>query len=215
MYENIRRLANSYFPVYYKEIGNVFLFKPYMALGESGPYYVANSNGPEPLSFDSLGDLAKGAFQNDFWAKQVSDFPYSLSLIQNLGGNYVLIKGTAKLSRKIGWPVFGFDYRNKNLLIRLTAVIKRFVKAAESKSILPVIVFIPLNGLDRTSPDTFIEKMELELGERTVYVNAGRAEIDWSTYNNRLNNCHPSTQGNAAIAKAIYDALKENSRQPG
>jgi len=138
-----------------------------------------------------------------------------LSLIQNLGGNYVLIKGTAKLSRKIGWPVFGFDYRNKNLLIRLTAVIKRFVKAAESKSILPVFVFIPLNGLDRTSPDTFIEKMELELGERTVYVNAGRAEIDWSTYNNRLNNCHPSTQGNAAIAKAIYDALKENSRQPG
>ena len=215
MYENIRRIPNSYFPVYYKEIENIFTFKPHMALGDDGPYYVANANGPKPLPFDRLNGIVKEAFQKDFWAKHVARFPYSLSLITNLGSNYVFFKGAGKLSRNAGLPVFGFDYRNKKLLIRLTAVIKRFVKVAKSKGILPVIVFIPLNGLDRTSPDQFIAKMESELGEQTVFVNVGHAEIDWSIFNVRLYGCHPSTTGYEAIAREIYDALKNKNLRSG
>ena len=214
MYENIRRIANSYFPVYYKEIKNIFSFKPHMALGDDGPYYVANANGPKPLPFDRLDGIVK-AFQKDFWAKHVARFPYSLGLIPNLGSNYVFFKGAGKLSRNAGLPLFGFDYRNEKLLIRLTAVIKRFVKVAKSKGILPVIVFIPLNGHDRTSPDQFIAKMESELGEQTVFVNAGQAEIDWSIFNIRLYRCHPSTTGYETIAKEIYDALKNKKLLQG
>ena len=212
MYENIRRLVNSYFPVYYKEINNAFLFKPHMALREGASHYVANANGPKPLPFDSLEGLSRKAFQRDYWAKHAASFPYSLNFIRNLGSNYVLIKGIAKLSRSARLPVFGFDYRNKELLIHLTTVTKRFIKAAKSKGVLPVVVFIPLNGLDITSPDKFIAKMESALSEQAVFVNAGRAEIDWSAYNVRLNNCHPSTQGYSAIAKEIHDALNTKGR---
>ena len=134
MYENIRRIANSYFPVYYKEIKNIFSFKPHMALGDDGPYYVANANGPKPLPFDRLDGIVKEAFQKDFWAKHVARFPYSLGLIPNLGSNYVFFKGAGKLSRNAGLPLFGFDYRNEKLLIRLTAVIKRFVKVARVRT---------------------------------------------------------------------------------
>ena len=123
-----------------------------------------------------------------------------------------IIKGIAKLSRSAGLPVFGFDYRNKELLIHLTTVTKRFIKAAKSKGVLPVVVFIPLNGLDITSPDKFIAKMESALSEQAVFVNGGRAEIDWSAYNDRLNNCHPSAQGYSAIAKEIHDALNTKGR---
>jgi lysophospholipase L1-like esterase len=43
-------------------------------------------------------------------------------------------------------------------------------------------------------------------------VNVGQAEIDWLAYNTKPNICHPSAQGYDAIAKEIYNVLKENNR---
>jgi hypothetical protein len=98
----------------------------------------------------------------DSRAKHEASFSYSLNLIRNLVGNYVLIKAVAKFNRWVGLSVFGFDYRREDLSVRLLAVIKRFIESADAKGTFPVIAFIPLNGYDRTSPNSFIAEIKPE-----------------------------------------------------
>ena len=132
MYENLYRMLNSYRPVLYEKAMDYGL-KPYMADGDIQPHPGADAF----ASVDSFRGYAVDAFENDFWAKPDSSFPFSVALFRAVGTNYFLFRKFQKQFRRLGVPDYFLAFSQQRVttqLLRLIGEFADYAVMAESRS---------------------------------------------------------------------------------
>jgi lysophospholipase L1-like esterase len=202
MYENGRRNLNSFRPVYTNEFDpyEAFLFKPYFDGAR-----VVNPVLPDKATFESYLRLADARFSADFWAKPELTFPFTLSLIQSLRSRNFEFLFMQKLNRLLGRGMYAHDYRTPAVLDGLRLCAGRFIAASAARGVFPVIVFLPSNTQDLTSPNALVAELQTRYPGALV-LNFGEYPMDWSRYV-VAEGCHPTAAGYAAIAAFIKDRI--------
>lgn len=206
MYENIRRNVNGYVPIWLlSDAGHsqlMFWLRPFMD-GET-------INHLPPGTFAELSVFkarAKASLEADFWARPMSEFPYSESLLRALISNSGVSRIQARLNKMRGRH-YEADYRTEKLTVPLFAVIRDFFLWSQEKGIKPVVIFFPQNRLDRTSAALWIHDFAPRLPTNGVVVDAPMDGADWTRFNVRDDvACHPSSYGYGVIAAAYATAL--------
>ena len=214
MYENIYRMVNSYRPVLYTNSSD-YTLKPYMAGGKLVPH-------PGPSAFESLEQFkeeANSSFDNDFWAKPVARFPYSLALGRSLGSNYFRYRRLQKAFRKMGEPEYSVAFDAEEIKLNLVALLNQYATLARRWDVKPVVIFIPRNRLDISSASSFIKQNRSEIDASLLVGDVARsAAIEWEKFNLQEegsgNICHPSPYGYRAIADYIAHFLQDNKAWP-
>lgn len=214
MYENLHRMVNSYRPVLYDTSSN-YTLKPYMAGGKLVPH-------PGSSALDSLEQfktVADKAFDNDFWARPVAEFPYSVALGRSLGSNYFYYRRLQREFRKLGKPEYFLSFAAKDIEINLVALLNHYASMAREWGVQPVAVFIPRNRRDTSSAATFIAQHRMAIDASLLLGDvAGSPGIDWEKFNLQEegsdNTCHPSPYGYQAIADYIAQLMRENNAWP-
>lgn len=214
MYENLFRMVNSYRPVLYSTSSNYSL-KPYMMGGEIIPH---------PGS-DSLADInqfkvaANRAFDNDFWAKPLAQFPYLISLGKSLTTNYFWYRKLQKQFRKLGVPEYFLIFESSEIQANMISLLNQYANFSRDHNFKPVAVFIPRNSYDISSASKFINRHRSKISPDLLLGDVGtHPNVDWTDFNLREddgnNTCHPSPYGYQAIAEYIADLLHANGAWP-
>ncbi len=210
MYENLYRMLNSYRPVLYEKAMDYGL-KPYMADGDIQPHPGADAF----ASVDSFRGYAVDAFENDFWAKPDSSFPFSVALFRAVGTNYFLFRKFQKQFRRLGVPEYFLAFSQQRVTTQLLRLIGEFADYAVMAGVQPVLVFIPRNRYDTNSATTFLDAHRAELNSALIIGDVGDADVDWSRFNleepNSDNICHPSPYGYRVIAEYVSALLRRNN----
>ena len=202
MHENIRRLVNSFRPVYYLSTP-FFGFKPYV--NRDG--FVDNPNSPEPLDYKEVIQLTASAYRNDYWGSSLAEFPFTRSLGKVIFSNQFKLRSlTFFNSRILGNAYYSGDYSNAYLTERLRQLIDLYIEFAEMKDVFPIVVFIPMNKLDIQGATLFVRDLRVDYTDRALLIDVSDADIDWNSYNIK-STVHPTEYGYSMIAKAIYEKL--------
>ena len=82
----------------------------------------------------------------------------------------------------------------------LAAVVDRFIAAAERRGSEPVIAFIPRVRFDRQDAMPAITALRTRFGDRATFDAVGEEPGDWTRYNIKDADCHPSAYGHEIIA---------------
>jgi hypothetical protein len=197
MHENIRRVVNSFRPVYFSLTDVRFGLKPFMA----GDVLHA---APRPRSYEEFLTEARRSFANDFWARPPFGFPYSVSLFKAATSNSFYVNKVASWGR----PPFSYDYETENPLRRaLTAVINRWRSSVMAQGIRPFVLFLPSSYRDDGVAATYVDSLNASTGEIFAF-EFEDLSINWKRYNLRgSGECHPSRYGNERIAEYIADNI--------
>lgn len=214
MYENLYRMMNSYRPVLYTQSSDYSL-KPYMADGRIVPH-------PGDQVFDSLRQfeqVAGKAFDDDFWAKPVAEFPYSLALGRSLASNYFYYRKMQRLTRKLGKPEYLLIFNAREIQRNLIALLNQYAGMAQDWGVQPVAIFVPRNRFDTTSATEFIARHRKDIDARLLLGDVGEfAGVDWIKFNYAQasgdNTCHPSPYGYDAVARYIAGFLQASQVWP-
>jgi hypothetical protein len=214
MYENLYRMVNSYRPVLYTASSDYSL-KPYMADGHIVPH-------PGGQVFDSLEQfkaVAEKSFDNDFWAKPVARFPYSVALGRSLASNYFYYRKLQRAFGRLGKPEYFQIFNADDIQLNLIALLNQYAGMAEEWGVQPIAIFVPRNRLDTTSASGFIAKHRPEIDSRLLLGDVGAFEgVDWVKFNSQEkdgnNICHPSLYGYQTIADYIADFMRKNNAWP-
>lgn len=214
MYENLYRMMNSYRPVLYDKSSN-YALKPYMKDGVIVPY----PGGGVLEDLDNFKQAANEAFDNDFWARPQPGFPYLVSLVRSLSGNYFYYRKMQREFRKVGKPEYFLTFKAPDIKQNLIALLNEFAVMAREWEVQPVAVFIPRNRLDISSAALFIEQHSAQIDSGLILGDvAGFANVDWEKFNLQEegsdNICHPSPYGAETIAAYIAALLRENGAWP-
>lgn len=207
MYENIYRMKNSYRPALSHDSPEVYGLKPYIADGVIRPH-----PGRQVLGdIESFREYAKHAFDNDFWARPESRFPYSLSLLRSLKSNYFYYVQLQKIWRNVGIPEYSLAFRSEDILLELFSLLNQYVVFAQQKNLKPAVVFIPRNGYDTHSAAKMINANRNRFPQGLLIGDVGDAAVDWDKFNlvsvENGNPCHPSAYGYQRIADYVADLL--------
>jgi hypothetical protein len=193
MHENIWRVVNSFKPIYQPYYSEwYFGLKPYVKQGE-----IVELAYPVPYG-DFLRE-AEQRFKSDYWARPERRFPYSVSTIRAMFSNpfkeriWALWRGR-----------FRHDYESEELRADLSAVIDRFVSAADASAIRPLVIFIPKNRSTYEVSQNYVAAENARLGRRLAYEFVD-PDMDWKKYSiaSYPDYCHPSPYGYARIADFI------------
>jgi hypothetical protein len=214
MYENVYRMLNSYRPVLYTQAEG-FALKPYMANGRIVTH-------PGSQAFDNLSQFKQAAqksFDEDFWAKPVAEFPYSLALGKSLASNYVYYRRLQRALSKLGQPEYFLIFNADEIRLNLIALLNQYASMAQGWGVQPVVVFVPRNQLDTASASKFIAQHRREIDPRLLIGDVAEyAAVDWTAFNYREkdsdNTCHPSPYGYRTIAAYIAELLRRNRVWP-
>ncbi|MDJ0947524.1 MAG: hypothetical protein QNJ94_01235 [Alphaproteobacteria bacterium] len=201
MYENIMRMANAYRPALIRRSKMPFGFKPFVKVENGVARHVSNPNAAPLQPGEELRDAALSAMDQDYWYKPRERFPYIVSVARVLANKKPRQMFTERVNTLIGRPQFGQYYKEPDLYLGLQSVVTRFANAAKKRGVRPLVLFLPQNRLDRSSPSEFIADMESELSG-VDFIDMGRAEIDWGRYNDKTP-CHPSPYGYRMIAEYV------------
>lgn len=207
--ENISRVVNVNTKFYWS-VGDYGGFKPVLVKEAPGYKWIDNY----------LGDMDSGAGRAkaisivrkyDYWYKVNKDrpaikFPYSLSLIKI--ADYLLFK----VKR---WPDLWEEAPPTDVMREL---VKIFYSLSQEYKFKPVVVFIPdsydLKRKDKGKPQSyarFIKRLRADYGARgMVIVDILDEDIKTPLFNIAPYAGHASAYGNRAIAKAIYEKIKNN-----
>ena len=211
MYENINRLATSYWPVYTKAKANrIFEFKPYMKNGETIMI--------DPHIFDSVESItqaARHAFENDYWARPEPGFPYSLSLMRLLANTSFHHSMLMRIGARQG-ENYRYQFENEELSSNLRSVLTQFAQWAEQEKLTHIVFFIPRSASDTTSGEQWIQRNRAQLPPSLQLYNVDFSTIKSEDYNQRHNgNCHPSSYGYSQIARQYLDVVIPALQQAG
>ncbi len=215
MYENLYRMVNSYRPVLYTASSDYSL-KPYMAGGHRVPH-------PGGQVFDSLEHfktVAEQSFDNDFWAKPVAQFPYSLALGRSLASNYFYYRKFQRAVSRLGKPEYFLIFNAQEIKLNLIALLNQYAEKAAEWGVQPVVIFVPRNRLDTSSASEFIEQNRAAIDPRLLLGDVAEFPgVDWIKFNTREkedsdNICHPSVYGYQTIAEYIAQFLRNNQAWP-
>jgi hypothetical protein len=197
MHEDIRRVANSFRPVYDATTALRFGLKPYVHNGTRVPLQY-------PTDFESFVKEARSRFRNDYWAKPNLSLPYSLSL-----GTALMTTSFGEAISSVRGQPFGSDYEEGSILaLDLESVLNDFVSTAKANRIRPVVVFVPLNEKTYRVSEGFVNRVNARLGEPILHEFID-GEIDWSRYNlGRDGTCHPSAYGYGRLASYMARKIR-------
>jgi hypothetical protein len=195
MYENTRRMVNSYRPVYYPDTGMRFGFKPFMRDGA-----LHGLIGGDPFrDLPALLKAADDAFANDFWARPRPQFPFAVSAIRAIAAPAFWVPALDSKFISIDIPQHRVFYSLPGIKQSLRALYDRFAGFAQSRKLHPVVAFIPPYQQDHTSGLIGIAAATDEQRRRISFVNVGD-DFDWSRF---FRGCHPSADGYAMIAAGV------------
>lgn len=202
MYENGRRNLNSFRPVYvnYFDLYEAFLFKPYFDGLQIKDPVIRNDN-----TFEHYKSRAHAAFINDFWAKPKLTFPFSVSLFKSLNRPNFTFQFYQKLNRILNNGTYAYDYQTPIILNGIRHCVDRFVKISMSRNILPVVVFIPPDEQDTSSPDGLVGELQTRYPQSLI-LNFGKHDMDWGKYSSGAG-CHPTPGGYEEIAKFLSSRI--------
>ncbi len=207
MYENVYRMLNRYRPVLYDK-ASPFSFKPYMAGGRLAPHP------GEAAIADVAGArrYAEHAFAEDFWAKPQHRFPYSLSLLRAVRSNFFYFRKLQKRLRVFGVHEYFLTFRSEAVGAGLFGLLDLYAEFADSRGVIPVVLFIPRNYLDTRSVSKLIAGHRGRFPPDLVIGDLAKADVDWSAFNlvNREedNICHPSPYGYGQIAAYAAELVR-------
>lgn len=210
MYENGRRNLNSFRPVYvnYFDLYEAFLFKPYFDGTQIKDPVIRKDN-----TFEHYKSQAHDAFINDFWAKPKLTFPFSVSLFKSLNRPNFLFQFHQKINRILNNGTYCYDYETPIILNSIRHCVDRFVKISMNRNILPVVVFIPPDEQDITSPDRLVRELQTRYPQSLI-LNFGKHNMDWKTYSLGAG-CHPTPDGYEEIAKFLSSRIVAAEREGG
>jgi hypothetical protein len=212
MSDDVRRMVNSYRPVYYGETGITFGLKPYVLDGEFHGLI-----GDEPFrDFPSMQAAANTAFDTDFWRRAGARFPYSAAAVEALLLPSFYLPVINNLGRLIGRPDYEAIYYLPSVRRSLRAVYDRFAGMAQSRNIRAVIAFVPGDGSDQTNGLLAIGAATEPQRVHVTFINVGR-DFDRSQFS-RGPGCHPSPLGyrmiGADVARAVDPLLTATAARP-
>ncbi len=210
MYENLYRMMNSYRPVLYEKTSDYGL-KPYMADAQ-----IQSHPGSESFKdIDSFRRYAASAFSNDFWAKPVARFPYSLSLVNSLRSNYFYFRKLQKQFRALGFPEYFLVFKSEQVSSQLISLMNQFTEYALGAGVQPIVVFIPRNRYDTQSASDFVAINQDQFNEKLLIGDVGNADLDWKKFNleeaDNNNTCHPSSYGYRMIAEYVGELIRAHN----
>jgi hypothetical protein len=195
MYENSRRMVNSYRPVYYLSTGVSFGFKPFMRDGtlhsliDGDPFH----------DFPTFLRAADEAFDSDFWARPRPQFPYAVSAIKAITTPAFWVPALDGQFINLDIPQHRVFYSLPSIKQNLRALYDRFAGFAQRRDLQAVVAFIPPYQQDHTSGLIGIAAATDEQRRRISFVNVGD-DFDWSRF---FRGCHPSADGYAMIAAGV------------
>lgn len=200
MYENGRRNLNAFRPVYSNSLDTyeAFLFKPYF----DGNAFVDAVIRPDENTFERSLRKAESLFSTDFWAKPKVSFPYSLSVFRAVSSHNFEYMAFQKINKIRGRGMYSHDYNSEIILDSMRQCVNRFVSINRTKGIFSMVVFIPPNTQDLTSPNALIAELQKSYDDALV-LNLGDHSMDWEKYIVR-EGCHPTPYGYTEIANFIY-----------
>lgn len=191
MHTDVKRMLSRYRALDVISTGQIFGFKPYMWGGQVMP----NPNGPVPVPAERLPALVRAAFAEDFFARPEPRFPFSLRVAQLLTNGEFYRGLTENGSR-----TYRQYFEDPEFMTDLAAVVDRFIAAAERRGIQPVIAFIPRVRFDRQDAMPAITALRTRFGDRATFDAVGEEPGDWTRYNIKDADCHPSAYGHEIIA---------------
>jgi hypothetical protein len=195
MYENTRRMVNNYRPVYYRDTGMRFGFKPFMHDGA-----LHGLVGGDPFGdFPTFLRAADEAFDSDYWARPRPRFPYAVSAIRAIAAPAFWVPALDGELIRLDIPQHRIFYSLPGIKQNLRAVYDRFLGFALRRNLRPVVAFIPPYQQDHTSGLIGIAAATDEQRRRISFVNVGD-DFDWSRF---FRGCHPSTDGYGMIAAGV------------
>jgi len=200
MYEDVRRMVNSYRPVYYPDTGMLFGLKPFL---RDGSFH--GLIGGDPFrDFPSLVTAADAAFDSDFWARPRPQFPYTVSAIKAVSSPAFWVPMLDRQFIRLDIPHHRVFYSLPSIQENLRALYDRFAGLAQRRNLRPVIAFVPPYQQDHTSGVLGIAAATDDQRRRITFINVGD-DFDWSRY---FRGCHPSPDGYAMIAADIARVVR-------
>jgi hypothetical protein len=196
MHENIRRVVNSFRPVYYSVTDIRFGLKPFIA----GETLVEITY---PQTYAEYTEEVRRRFAQDFWARPEFRFPYSLSLFKAVTSNAFYF---TKIASR-GEPPFSYDYGSDNpLRTALTAAIDRWRASVSAQGSKPFVLFVPNNHSDQGVASGYVAMLNATAG-KTFAFEFDDPKMDWQYYNLKPDRCHPSPYGQERIALFIASEM--------
>jgi hypothetical protein len=201
MHENIWRVVNSFKPIYFPYYSDFYFgLKPYVRHGEIAELAY-------PVAYEDFLREVDQRFESDYWAKPERQFPYSVSTVRALF--------SVPFKERI-WALwygrFRLDYESEELRKDLSAVIDRFVSAADAAAITPLVIFVPKERKTYRVSESYVAAENARLGRTLAYefVDPG---MDWTRYRlaSHPDYCHPSPYGYARIADFVAGVIRERS----
>ena len=201
MFENIRRNVNSYMATFTGEQG-VLALRPYVR-GQT----IAMVPTQVFDGLDKFRGYATRALESDFWHMPAATFPYTLSMFKVFNTKHFWLRNRSRIM-KIVDRQYEPDYTDAELTNALSAVMRRFGKAARAAKLQPLAIFIPQNRFDLVSPTKWIDSYRRLYGNDIDLRIMDHEGVEWLRYNHDRNgNCHPSPYGYDMIARAYAKAL--------
>jgi hypothetical protein len=196
MHENIRRVVNSFRPVYYSVTDMRFGLKPFI----TGQTLVEISY---PQNYAEFVEQAQRSFAEDFWARPRFRFPYALSLLKAVMSNAYYLTRIASRGRKL----FSYEYGTENpLRTALTTAIDRWRASVLAQGGKPFGLFIPNNHSDYGVAAAYVAILNAAAG-KTFAFDFDDPKMDWRYYNLKPGQCHPSPYGQERIALFIASQI--------
>ena len=201
IYDDVRRMLNSYRPVLAGDTGIKFGLKPFIRDGQ-----FQEIPGGDPFrDFASFLAAANTAFDEDYWRLPRARPPYTAAAIG------------AALAPANWIPMIQQNFmpgQSQNELFfplapvraGLRAIYDRLIRLAQSHHLAPAVVFIPNEGSDHKSGELAIAAATGAHWQTLAFLNAGRS-FDWSRY--RGPTCgHPSPDGYRMIGLDVASVVK-------
>lgn len=207
MYENIRRMRNSYRPAYHAISNFRYGFKPFLEIHDEVAREMPSPNQPRAESPEALRTRIEEAFRTDYWATAPRGFPYTLALYRTLQHESVWLRLLGNIRQALGGSEFSREYQHPDNQAGLLALARRLTEFSSQRGLEARIVFLPEDTHGLGDPEALVARINAELG-RVIAADAGTMSIDWSTYNLRPGRCHPSPAGHGAIAEFVASFLE-------
>jgi hypothetical protein len=202
MYENIRRVRNSFRAALY--VGkSSFQYKPWLDDVGGEVRAFENPNRRPVGSREALEVRAVEVFRADHYAPEPARFPYALRLVRSLARRQTWLRIGEGLE-----PMYAQYFQDPEFARIIEFAARDFIEAARAEGLEPRVIFIPNNPRDLTSAGPVVRGINADYGE-ALALNAGEMDIEWERYNLVPYACHPSEYGHAAIARFLARHLSD------